>query len=349
MTEKQLTKKLNKELVKKNCELERCVQLLLIYIHCLPKETFFGLLSDSEKHEASKLGRLIGKKRLKELALPHAASTIFDWLPKLLKKIKKVVGRKIPQATIDWLLRIVKQTPNLGIKSYFAIMRNLGLTISISTIRRVLREHGVWPFKRRGISFMEKITNSIKWHACDFAKITIDTLAGQKTISILFFINIKTRKVCIIGCTENPDAEWTRNMMRNVSMADWGFMKKGDCLIHDGDGCFISPRVQELLKAAGIETSKTPPYSPNCNAFAERFVKTLRWQCLSRSIFFSQKQLRSEMKSFENFYNHFRNHQGVGNVLLCKDEQKRIERNTTGKVKRIDHGLGNYYYCREAA
>ena len=160
---------------------------------------------------------------------------------------------------------------------------------------------------------------------------------------------IKTRKVEIVGCTENPDAEWTKNMMRNLTMADWGFMKRGDRLIHDNDGCFMSPRVQKLLKDSGIESVNIPPYSPNCNAFAERFVRTLREKCLRKMFFYSEGQLRRSLKAFQNFYNGYRNHQGIGNVLVDEVERERIKNNTTGKIKKIHLGSGNHYYCRKAA
>jgi len=336
--------RLNKEMNTKLEEYEAVVCLLLIYVHALPKEVFHGILSRSEKLEASRLIRKIGRRDAKAFDLPHKVKTIFDWLPDLTKNKKRKGVKRLTQAAINFVLRMAAENFNVGYKTIFGVMRNLGFVISRSSIIRILRENGYPPFKRKSWAWSEKLKATAKWTACDFAKFEIDTGFGKKMISILFFIHAKTRKIHIAGFTENPDAQWTKNQIVAATMADIGFLDPNTRLVHDGDGCFVNAKVKAALESVNIESVKIPPFSPDCNPFAERFVRTLREQCLDRLIFVSENRLRSALRDFEIFYNQHRNHQGIGNILIDEDEREGLKDNTTGKIKRNLH-----HYYREAA
>lgn len=342
--------KLNKKAMKQIEELESLVCLLLIYVHSLPKEDFHGILTDEEKIEASKLARKIGRKQLRAFDLPHKVRTIFGWLPELTKNGKSKGVKRLTQASIDFVIRLATENPFIGYKTIFGIMRNLGFVISRSSIIRIMKENGFSPFKRRSITWPSRLTATAKWTACDFAKFTVNTFfGGTRVISILFFIHAQTRKVHIVGFTEDPDAEWTKNMIVGASMADIGFLEPDTKLVHDGDGCFDNDKVKKVLESVNIEGVKIPPFSPNCNAYAERFVRTLRNECLDRLYFFSENRLKSALSDFQIYYNNHRNHQGIGNVLINEDERERVKQNTTGKIKRkIFLGHLSHYY-REAA
>ena len=340
--------KLNKAMKNQLEEYENVIALQSIYIQSLPKSDFHRILSRSEKLEASRLIRKIGCKNALKYDLPHKVRTIFGWLPELTRNNKSEGVKQLSQATINFVLRMASENFDIGYKTIFGVMRNLGFKISRESIVLILKKNGFPPYKRRIWKFSERVIATAKWHACDFAKHRILTPYGMITVSILFFINCKTRKIHISGFTENPNAEWTKRQLVNASMADWGFLKRGSRLIHDGDPCFKDV-FKGGLEASGIESVKTPPYSPNCNAIAERFVKTLRAQCLDRLIFFSEDQLTKALKEYEVYFNLHRNHQGIGNILIDDDEREKLTINTTGKIKRRTFLGGLHHYYRDAA
>src|SRR5213593_2654074 len=102
---------------------------------------------------------------------------------------------------------------------------------------------------------------------------------------------------------------------RNVTMEEWGFLSPGQHLIHDRDGKYC-PAFQQLIDTAGVKRVPLPPRSPNLNAYAERLVRSVKEECLSRLILFGEASLRHALTQYVEHYHHERNHQGKENVLL---------------------------------
>ena len=102
---------------------------------------------------------------------------------------------------------------------------------------------------------------------------------------------------------------------RNITMEEWGFLSPGQYLIHDRDGKYC-PAFQQLLDPAGVTRVPLPPRSPNLNAYAERWVRSVKDEALSRLILFGEASLRHALHEYVEHYHHERNHQGKGNVLL---------------------------------
>ena len=102
---------------------------------------------------------------------------------------------------------------------------------------------------------------------------------------------------------------------RNVTMEEWGFLEPGQYLIHDRDGKYC-PAFQQLIDAAGVTRVPLPPRSPNLNAYAERWVRSVKEECLARLILFGEVALHHALHEYMAHYHHERNHQGKGNVLL---------------------------------
>ena len=102
---------------------------------------------------------------------------------------------------------------------------------------------------------------------------------------------------------------------RNVTMEEWGFLAPGQYLIHDRDGKYC-PAFQQLIDAAGVTRVPLPPRSPNLNAYAERWVRSVKEECLSRLILFGEAALHHTLHEYMAHYHHERNHQGKGNELL---------------------------------
>ena len=114
-------------------------------------------------------------------------------------------------------------------------------------------------------------------------------------------------------------------MARNVTMVDWGFLTPGQYLIHDRDGKFC-PAFQQAIDAAGVKPVLLPARCPNLNAYAERWVRSVKEECLARLILFGKRALRHALSEFEAHYHQERPHQGKGNVALMPSLPKGVER-----------------------
>ena len=167
------------------------------------------------------------------------------------------------------------------------------------------------------------------------------------TYDILFFIQVGSRKVHIAGLTPNPNGAWMIQMARNSTMAEWGFLFPGQHMLHDRDSKFCSA-FQETVKAAGVTPIKLPPRSPNLNAHAERWVRSVKEEVLSRLILFGEDALRQVLKEYDTHYHQERNHQGKGNELLMPLASQDVLDTQAIRPRERLGGLLKYYY-REAA
>jgi transposase InsO family protein len=141
------------------------------------------------------------------------------------------------------------------------------------------------------------------------------TIKGLVTYYVLFFIDIASRSVHIAGITPHPDNRWMKQIARNVTDAEDGFLRGTRYLILDRDTKY-SDEFRKALVSEGIHLIRLPPRSPNLNAFAERFVRSIKAECLNRMIFFGQASLQHAIGHFMAHYHTERNHQGLANQLL---------------------------------
>ncbi len=151
--------------------------------------------------------------------------------------------------------------------------------------------------------------------ACDFFTAEVFTKTGLVTYYVLFFIKIGSRDVHIAGVTPHPNEEWMKQIARNVTMDEWGFLHGQSHLIHDRDSKFCEA-FRSVIKPMGVKPVKLPAQSPNLNAFAERWVRSVKSECLSKLVLFGEEGLRRALSAFVDHYREERNHQGKGNVLL---------------------------------
>jgi len=173
------------------------------------------------------------------------------------------------------------------------------------------------------------------------------TLSGLITYYALFFIHLESRRICLAGVTRRPDQEWMEQMARNVTMEDAGFLINRRYLLHDRDRKYCSS-FRQLIEAASVKTLALPPRSPNLNAYAERWVRSVKEECLAKLILLGEGSLRRALRHYQAHYHEERNHQGKDNVLLFPlPTQARGEQ---GKM-RCRERLGGLlkYYEHEAA
>ena len=192
------------------------------------------------------------------------------------------------------------------------------MTVSAQTVGNVLKRYGIPPAPERKTTTTWK--EFIRTHldvlvATDFFTAEVWTLGGLVTYYVLFFLHLGSRKIHVAGVTPHPDEAWMVQVARNVTMEEWGFLAPGQYLIHDRDTKFCAA-FQQIVDDAGVERVVLPPRSPNLNAYAERWVRSVKEECLSRLIRFGEASLRYALGQYVAHFHHERNHQGKGNVLL---------------------------------
>jgi hypothetical protein len=186
-------------------------------------------------------------------------------------------------------------------------------------------------------------------YACDFCSVEALSPFGTVRYMVFFVIQLKTRAVEVAGIRVDPDGEWMKQMARNLVDPVEGFLRGATHLIHDRDPLFTEG-FAAILPAGGVECVKIPAQSPNCNPHAERFVKTIRCECLNHFIIFGERHLRYLIKEFVEHYLTERFHQGIGGQLIRNQPVSANDNGATGKVacrSRLG-GLLNYYH-RSAA
>jgi putative transposase len=229
-------------------------------------------------------------------------------------------------------------------------LAHLGYTISDQTVGNILKRHGIPPAPAREKTITWK--EFIRAHmdvlvATDFFTTEVWTWCGLVTYYVLFFIHLGSWRVHVAGVTPHPDQSWMMQVARNVTMADWGFLKPGQYLIHDRDGKFC-PAFQRLIDAAGVKQVPLPARSPNLNAYAERWVRSVKDECLSNLILFGEGALRHALQEYVEHYQRERPHQSKGNVVLVPTADHGQPRNGPVRCRERLGGL-LHFYDREAA
>lgn len=151
----------------------------------------------------------------------------------------------------------------------------------------------------------------------------------------------------IAGITWNPDSAWMCQVARNLTAVDVGFLQGFSHLIHDRDGKFMAS-FQATLEAGGTRSLRLPARSPNLNAIAERFVRSVKEECLDRMVLFGENSLRRALGEFVAHYHTERNHQGMGNQLLFPDPGDTCSR-AKGPIERRERLGGLLSFYRRAA
>jgi transposase len=314
--------------------------------------------NDGERIQLAKIGKRMGLKALKEISCIVKPETILKWFRKLVARkfdgssYRKTFGRPPVSLELEhFIVRFAEENPGWGYDRIAGALSNIGYQVSDRTVGNVLKRNGIPPAPDRKqdttwANFIKKHQNVIA--ACDFFTAEVITPAGLITYYILFFIQIGSRKVHIAGMTPHPDENWMKQIARNVTMADWGFLEDCRYLIHDRDTKFCKS-FRNIIRPGRAEPLKLPPQSPNLNAFAERWVLSIKSECLSGLIFFGEQSLQRVLKEYLAHYHRERNHQGKENCLLFPSQDHEPE-NRNGKIKcRSRLGGVLKYYHREAA
>jgi transposase InsO family protein len=282
-------------------------------------------LTDGERKTLATIGQKLGKQALEDVASLVKPDTILAWHRKLVAQKfdgstqRKAAGRPMIDQEVETLaVRMARENRSWGYDRIVGALANLGYTISAQTVGNILKRHGIpsVPERKTTTTWNEFIRTHMEvLVATDFFTAEVWTLGGLVTYYVLFFIHLSSRKVHIAGMTPQPNQAWMMQVARNVTMEQWGFLSPGQYLIHDRDGKYCSA-FQQLIDAAGVTRMPLPPRSPNLNAYAERWVRSVKEECLSRLILFGEASLRHALTQYVEHFHHERNHQGKGNVRL---------------------------------
>ena len=314
-------------------------------------------LTDGERKTLADIGQKLGKKALEEVANIVKPDTILAWHRQLVaQKFDGSAQRKAPgRPTIDpeleaLVVRIAQDNRSWGYDRIVGALANLGYTISNQTVGNILKRHGLPPASERKTT--TTWTEFIRTHldvlvATDFFTAEVWTLGGLVTYYVLFFLHLGSRKIHVAGVTPHPNEAWMMQVTRNVTMAERGFLSPGQYLIHDRAGKYCSA-FQHIVDTAEVTRVPLPPRSPNLNAYAERWVRSVKEEGLARLILFGEASLRHALQAYVAHYHHERNHQGKGNLLLFPVVSQDPERPGPIWCRERLGGLLKYY-TREAA
>jgi transposase InsO family protein len=163
---------------------------------------------------------------------------------------------------------------------------------------------------------------------------------------VFFVIDVASRRVQIAGIDQCPDEDWMKQAARRLTEADSGFLNGKQFLIHDRDPLF-GKEFQGTLRQAGVRCLRMPKQSPNLNAYSERFVQTIKSECLEKMVIFGEKHLRYVVDEFVAHYHQERPHQGLGNRRIMESGQDPPDRGRILCRERLGGLLKTYY--RKAA
>ncbi len=279
-------------------------------------------LTDDQRRRLASKAKLLGRKALDKVATIVTPDTLMRWHHRLtaLKwtyEAKKRVGRPGLMKTIAALIvRMARENSRWGYSRIEGELKDLGHRVARTTIANVLRANGIKPAPDRPSSW--KTFLKAHWGqvaATDFFATEVWTPLGLKTYYILFVIDLKTRRVEITGITRHPTEAFMVQVARNLSDVVDGFLMGHRFLICDRDTKFTD-QFKRILRDAGVAVVLTPRRAPNCNAFAERFVLTIKSECLRRMIFFGEASLRRAISEFVVHYHQERAHQGLDNERI---------------------------------
>lgn len=282
-------------------------------------------LTDPQRSTLAEIGKRLGCQTLREIASVAKPETILTWYRKLIarkfdgSKHRRYPGRPAvgPELT-ELVVRMARENSGWGYDRIAGALKNLGYCLSDQTVGNILRRFGIAPAPKRGqqMTWAEFIRSHMAVLAgIDFFTVEVLTWRGLVTYYILFFLHLETRRVTLAGITRHPTEQWMVQMARNAVDDVDGALLPVRFALHDRDTKFCTS-FRAMLRSGGVRCLTLPARSPNLNAFAERWVRSIKSECLSKLILFGEASLRRTINEFLKHYHHERNHQGKGNLLL---------------------------------
>jgi putative transposase len=231
------------------------------------------------------------------------------------------------------IVRLARENPRWGYQRIKGELLRLNVQVSATAIRTTLRRHGLDPAPRRAIttwrSFLRDQAAGIV--ACDF--FTVESI-WLRRLYVLFFIELDTRRVHVAGVTANPDGAWVTQQARNLLLVLGERGRRVRFLLRDRDTKFCRS-FDDVFRSEGAEVLLTPVQAPNANAYAERWVRTVRAECLDWLLIVGRGHLDRVLRAYVEHYNQHRPHRALaleppdpaaGLRILAEDRRERVHR-----------------------
>jgi len=321
------------------------------------------------RHQVKVMQRQVKRPRLRHLdrlllaaasrAMPRGLwssfvvrpETLLRWHRELVRKkwTYKRKGRPgrppIEPQVRDLILRLGRENPRWGYQRIRGELLKLCIRVSATTVRTILLRHGLDPAPRRGsptwTEFLRSQAEGIL--ACDF--FTVETIR-LKTIYVLFFIELQTRRVHVVGVTAHPVSGWVTQQARNLAIDER--LSGVRFLLRDRDAKFSGP-FDEVFETEGARVIRTPIRAPRANAFAERFVRTVRRECLDHVLIHDPRHLERVLQAYLAHYAQERPHRGLDLAVPAGNGAPRVRATARTPVERRDVLGGLIHEYRWAA
>jgi Integrase core domain/HTH-like domain len=288
---------------------------------------------DGERRRLAELGHRLGRRLLAQVATLVTPDTILRWYRELVARkwtYRGGRGRSAggPARLRALVIRMATENPTWGYPRIQGALKNLGHHVGHSTIARILCAEGIPPGGQRPMTWRTFV--QAHWPAlvaADFFTTEVWTARGLVTYYTAFVLDVQSRRVQVVGCTPYPDEPFVIQCLRQITR-ETGLLREGRILLCAG---FEVERWGGAVAGlGGRPRGSDTPRAPNCNAYAERFVRSVKEECLNRVVPLGERHLRTTLHEFAAHYHHERNHQGLANELI---EPPAVQR-PTGAVRR---------------
>jgi putative transposase len=292
------------------------------------------------------LSRILPRRRCQGLIV--TPQTLLRWHRQLVRRRwtqpQRSAGRPpVERRVREVVLRMARENPRWGYPRIAGELLKVGVRVSPSTVRRLLLAAGLMPAPRRNgpswREFLHQQATSVL--ACDF--FTVETITLRRYY-VLFFIELGSRRVHLAGCTTNPTGGWVTQQARNLGFT--GVFEQTRFLIHDRDSKFCAA-FDEVFRSEGIRVIHTPVRAPQANAYAERFVRTVRAECLDWLLIVGRRHLEHVLRTYTAHYNAERPHRAL--ALVPPEAENTAARPINAEVERHDLLGGLIHEYRAAA
>jgi putative transposase len=273
-------------------------------------------LTDGQRRRLAVKGKMLGRRRLASIVGIVTPDTILRWYRTLVAKKydgshARRPGRPRTKADLAALaVRMAQENPTWGYTRIRGGLKALGHDVARNTIKAILNDHGIAPAPQRGANMPWKTFLGAHWDglaAADFFTVEVLTLRGLVRYVVFFVMKLKTRTVEIAGITSQPDETWMMQIARNLTAAGDGFLRGMQHILLDRDPLYTAA-FRRLLRDSGVTPLVLPAWSPNLNAFAERFVESAKSECLDRMVLFGEGHLQAAVREFVHHYHEERPH-----------------------------------------
>jgi transposase InsO family protein len=318
------------------------------------------------RHELAVLRRQAGQPKLTRAdrgllaalsrSLPRAAwagfpvkpGTLLRWHRQLVARrwtyAHRAPGRPPLEPSLRTLIvRLGRENPHWGYRRIVGELKGLGVSVSATSVRKVLLAAGLQPAPERSNSSWRAFLRAQAGSMLDCDFLTVETAFLQR-IYVLFFIALLTRRIEYIASTSNPDGRWATQQARNLVM-QLGDERRFRFLVHDRDAKFTHA-FDEIFRTEGMRVIRTSIQAPNANAHAERWVRTLRADCLDRILILGRRHLQHVLRIYRRHYNEHRPHRALD--LVPPNGRDPTSPNAPDRLRRRDL-LGGLIHEYEAA